>query len=509
MRLSLAVFPTLYVFLSVATASLSGFQTGMWLLNANLSDSIPLLSLSSVNITAKDQTSLSVQRNYTADDVIVLLSHRCAANDLEKNEKNDLEKNDLEKNANNEKDDLTKNAKNEKNVKDEKNDLEKNETTPIVSRVYPHSVFLGVEYNVSSGVVCTRSSRVDNASVHELIWPLLTSQGAVLLPETHTLSIRSDGRLSYRINASEANVDLHFVFDRSQPGIDRGTRSELQTESSIDDAAAAPSRITQASRPELKLTIATRNLEARTPPDHHSTLHRSSLNHTLPAGNAMFNWAVHDAWELTDPLLQENVMAIALQGLLNRNGSLVYLTYPQDWAYSYTGKVRDYVTAQYNRTLVNATLHDLLLLPATKAAISSYVVWDPSVRESLVVAMTAAGLADALPVTPAQVPMAQELGLKEAYNFDKRFRNMTATAIYTYARDTFFSQCNASHVVWMGGECGTQIRPGIADFGIARRAFFTDLNTDPTTSLRDEYTLANSIVAEAAKQSEGNFYLMG
>jgi hypothetical protein len=52
------------------------------------------------------------------------------------------------------------------------------------------------------------------------------------------------------------------------------------------------------------------------------------------------------------------------------------------------------------------------------------------------------------------------------------------------------------------------MRPAVADFGTAKRAFFVDLDTTPSTS-NVEYPLANQILAATSNKSNSNFLLQG
>ena len=55
---------------------------------------------------------------------------------------------------------------------------------------------------------------------------------------------------------------------------------------------------------------------------------------------------------LTDRGLHDNVLAISLQGLANRDRASLYLEYPSDWAYGYTASVREWVARESPAVLV-------------------------------------------------------------------------------------------------------------------------------------------------------------
>lgn len=60
---------------------------------------------------------------------------------------------------------------------------------------------------------------------------------------------------------------------------------------------------------------------------------------------------------------------------------------------------------------------------------------------------------------------------------------MNDTQIYTWAYDRYWARCNKEFIIWMGGEFGEVMKPAVADWGIYKGAFFSDLScilTDPT-----------------------------
>src|SRR5690606_13158882 len=65
--------------------------------------------------------------------------------------------------------------------------------------------------------------------------------------------------------------------------------------------------------------------------------------------------------------------------------------------------------------------------------------------------------------------------------------------IYQWAYDQYFERCSRNYYVVMGGEAGAQMQPGIADFGIRQRAFFTDLSANPKHT--EEIALLNKILS--------------
>ena len=70
---------------------------------------------------------------------------------------------------------------------------------------------------------------------------------------------------------------------------------------------------------------------------------------------------------------------------------------------------------------------------------------------------------------------------------------MTDIQIYRDAWARYRDRVSHDFVVWMGGVAGPEMEPGVADYGIYQRAFFTDLSANPKVR-RAEYALADSIL---------------
>jgi len=202
-------------------------------------------------------------------------------------------------------------------------------------------------------------------------------------------------------------------------------------------------------------------------------------------------------------------MMIGLQGLANRDAPVLYLTYPEGWDISYTSTVRDYLRSSRPLKLqelegpIDALRTIISNAKALNLSISGYVVWDTEVRESLVVAYTIAGVRDALVISKHQLPLMEQFGLKEVENLNKMFRGKSPAEIYGWAKQKYFAACNRTVIVWAGGECNTKMKPGVMDYGVSNRAFFTDLDT--RTQNTEEYNMANGLLEEM----EGDFMMMG
>jgi len=127
------------------------------------------------------------------------------------------------------------------------------------------------------------------------------------------------------------------------------------------------------------------------------------------------------------------------------------------------------------------------------------VVWDKSVRTSLIVAFTVAGLEKAVVVSEDLIPMVEKAGLKLIEDFRRKFAGQTDAQIYAWAYDQYWEKCNKEIIIWMGGEHGKVMKPGVADWGIYNKAFFNDLSTRESDT--EEYALARRLLSEMKPMS--------
>ncbi len=184
-------------------------------------------------------------------------------------------------------------------------------------------------------------------------------------------------------------------------------------------------------------------------------------------------------WRI-DGDLPVHALLISLQGLANRDQPRLYLEYPKDWPWEIVHPLIVFLEKR------EGVKFDRLAQDDADAALSrfsgharGYVVWDQSVRSSLIVAFTAAGVLDAVVVDQALIPLAEKHGLKPLADFRGIFRHKTDAEIYQWAFDRYWARCSRDYYVLLGGVPGAEMQPGIADFGIQQRAFFTDLSANP------------------------------
>lgn len=208
-----------------------------------------------------------------------------------------------------------------------------------------------------------------------------------------------------------------------------------------------------------------------------------------------------DNW-LLEGDLPEQAMLISLQGLANREAPNLYLEYGPEWPWQITKPLRGFYedTHHFQFTTLDTAEEALAALAHT---VKGYVVWDQEVRTSLIVAFTVSGLEDALVVNEALIPMAEAAGLKMLVDLRGEFRGMPDHEIYQIAMDRYWERCSRDVVIWMGGHHGRRMEPGMADWGIYRKAFFSDLSHNPKHP--EELALTHKIYQEQNPQS----YVMG
>lgn len=188
-----------------------------------------------------------------------------------------------------------------------------------------------------------------------------------------------------------------------------------------------------------------------------------------------------------------NPFLISLQGLANADGPRLYFVYPEKWDFLYTPSVLDYYKEKRNYSFTELRSPESALRTFRKA-VGGYVVWDKAVRTSLIVAYTIAGLEKGVVVSEDLLPMVEKEGLKPLADLRGKFTGMTDVEIFTWAFNQYWDRCSRDYVVWLGGEAGTIMKPGVADFGMVKRAFFTDLSTETVDTA--EYRLAKKIMSE-------------
>ena len=225
-----------------------------------------------------------------------------------------------------------------------------------------------------------------------------------------------------------------------------------------------------------------------------SRLEAKPINYLLKkenSNNAYFMKLESD-WKI-DSKLDKQSMLIGLQGLVNRNAANLYFLYPEDWEFNYTPSVFNFYKDKKNFTFRELKSCEQAI-KIFRSFIKGYVVWDKKERTSLIVAFTVAGLEDALVVSEEMIPMMEKFGIKKVEDFRGKFSGQSDAEIYQWAYNKYWKRCSKDFVLWMGGEHGKVMKPGIADWGISKKAFFNDLSTVKRDTA--EYELAKKILSE-------------
>ena len=201
---------------------------------------------------------------------------------------------------------------------------------------------------------------------------------------------------------------------------------------------------------------------------------------------------LEDDWAI-DGNLSTQAFLISLQGVANTGAPVLYFIYPETWAFTYTPAVFDFYKNQRNYSFRELRTPEIALR-TLREYVQGYVVWDKSVRTSLIVAFTVAGLEKAVVVSEDMIPMMKDAGLTMVEDFRGKFAGKTDAQIYSWAYDRYWDRCNKDFIIWLGGEHGKIMKPGVADWGIYKQVFFNDLSTKPADA--EEYALANRVLQE-------------
>jgi len=197
-------------------------------------------------------------------------------------------------------------------------------------------------------------------------------------------------------------------------------------------------------------------------------------------------------WEVQGKLPVQAFL-ISLQGVTNSDGPHLYFIYPKNWSFTYTGSVFDFYKDK-KKYLFKELKTPAQALRTFRKHLKGYVVWDRSVRTSLIVAFTIAGLEMSVVVSEDMIPMVEKAGLRPVEDLRGRFKGKSDVEIYQWAYDKYWSRCSRDFIIWMGGEHGKVMKPGVADWGIYNKAFFSDLSTRVTDT--EEYALADKLLGE-------------
>jgi hypothetical protein len=202
-------------------------------------------------------------------------------------------------------------------------------------------------------------------------------------------------------------------------------------------------------------------------------------------------------WELTGGL-PEKACLLSIQGLVNTAGPLLYFIYPPNWDFRFTPGVYDFLREK--------RMYSFKKLSGIEAALSifrdqikGYVVWDKEVRSSLITAFTAAGIFRSIVVPEELIPLMEQNGVPCTEDLRSVFRGKTDAEIYRWGYEQYWDKCSKNSILWLGGEAGNVMKPGVADWGIRHKMFFNDLSTNPESG--EEYNLARKLFSEMDERS--------
>ena len=214
--------------------------------------------------------------------------------------------------------------------------------------------------------------------------------------------------------------------------------------------------------------------------------------------NNAYTYQMNDDWDIRSGLPTQACF-ISLQGIVNETKPTLYFVYGPKFTFNYTGELFTYLEKQrhYSFTRISSLEQALQIF---KEQIKGYIIWDKNVRTSLIVAYTLAGLEKGIVISEDMIPLAQRLGLKQIEDYRGRFTGKTDFEIYTWAYQQYWQRCSKDLVIWLGGEHGTLMIPGVADFGMVKKVFFTDLSARETDTL--EYGLTRKLLTEMNPMSQ-------
>lgn len=192
--------------------------------------------------------------------------------------------------------------------------------------------------------------------------------------------------------------------------------------------------------------------------------------------------------------LPEKVLLVSLQGLANRAAPQLYVVHPRDFQWEITEPLFDFYQRKHGVKFIEIkTAGEALSRFAASA--KGYVVWDPAVPATMNVALTIAGLEDALVVTAGQIPQVAQHGLKPIDDLRGRYTGQTDAQIYADAVTRYWSRCSRDAIMLMGGHAGAVRQPAVADWGVRQKMFFHDLSANPARH-PEELALAQRLLGE-------------
>jgi len=319
------------------------------------------------------------------------------------------------------------------------------------------------QYAVERSMTLTTDGAVNEVPVTDRVWPAQPFMG---------VSMKVGSR--QRVTARWSDDGRTLVVERRYTVlVSQGEREERATETYALGAG------------EDQLTLdVTRPTRPDGPP----------LHYAFKRAGTKEAWVMHleNHWTVADDL-DQNAFLISLQGQANTDAPRLYFVYPGDWEFGFTDDLFQFYQKGLDYTFTELKTPEAAL-DALKPYVKGYIVWDVDVRSSLDVAFTVAGLKGGVVVSADQIPMVRKAGLTELADLRGMFTGMNDAQLFRKAYDMWGAETSRETLVWMGGAAGAVMKPGIADYAIARHAFVADLSTRKTDTA--EYALAREIMSK-------------
>ena len=211
---------------------------------------------------------------------------------------------------------------------------------------------------------------------------------------------------------------------------------------------------------------------------------------TMAKAGFVMRWNLD--WQVTGGL-PEKVLLLSLQGQANRLAPQLYVVHPPEFQWEITGPLFSFYERKHGVKFTELKNAEEALARFAGSA-KGYVVWDPAVPATMNVALTVAGLEDALVVTASLIPLVEKHGLKPLDDLRGRYTGQTDAQIYGDAVTRYWSRCSRDSIMLMGGHAGAVRQPAVADWGIRQKMFFHDLSANPKHP--EELALAQRLLSE-------------
>jgi len=211
-----------------------------------------------------------------------------------------------------------------------------------------------------------------------------------------------------------------------------------------------------------------------------------------PAGRDAFVMHFDGDWKVAGGL-PEKVLLVSLQGLANRAAPQLYVVHPKDFQWEITEPLFNFYERKHGVRFTPIPTADAALARFRGAA-KGYVVWEKAVSASMNVALTIAGLEDAVAVTEELIPLVEKHGLRKIDDLRGRYTGQTDAQIYQDAYHRYWARCTKEAIMLMGGHAGAVRQPAVADWGVRQKMFFEDLSANPKHP--EELALAKRLFSE-------------